>query len=296
MSYIELRHRGDRIGNNIINYIAQINYADKRNYAIMYDINQVKYNDSIFIRFLIDIIDILNKNKICVNECFNPASIYGPGDGDMNDILSTIVKEIGMDIHTYFKTNFLNKYIHIFDKYAEKYINNFDINNTVIIHLRFADIGQNLNDWPDYHGSVCGNYYKNLINNDERCKYTNLMNNHYNKQSPLSPTKINNIVDKIISKYPTDKIIIIVNPEIKKLPIFNFEYELIQNDDYNLDLVLMTKCKKIVLSRSMFSVSSLFFGLHDDIYMPLWGHFVCCGFDTKYDNTKNNNTTFNYFY
>jgi len=293
MSYIKLKNRGDRTGNNIINYIGQINYAYKHNYAILYDVNQIKYSDSIFIKFLIDIINILNENKRYENECFNPASIYGPGDGDMNDILSMIVKDIGMDLHSYFQTNFLNKYMHIFDKYSEQYINNFniDFNNSVIIHLRFADIGQKLSDWPDYDGSVCGNYYKELINGDNRCKYTNLHNNHYNKQSPLSPEKINNVVDKIRVKYPTDKIIIIVNPEINNLPTFNFKYELIQNDDYNLDLLLMTKCKKIVLSRSMFSVSSLFFGLHDDIYMPLWGHFVCCGFDTKYDNT-----TIKYFY
>jgi hypothetical protein len=54
MSYIILKHREDRLGNNIVNYIAQINYAHKNNYGIVYDKKNIKYSDSIFIQFLIE--------------------------------------------------------------------------------------------------------------------------------------------------------------------------------------------------------------------------------------------------
>ena len=53
----------------------------------------------------------------------------------------------------------------------------------------------------------------------------------------------------------------------------------------------MKKSKKIILSRSNFALISLFFGEQTHIHMPLWGHFACAGFGTKYDNCK-----FNYFY
>ena len=50
-------------------------------------------------------------------------------------------------------------------------------------------------------------------------------------------------------------------------------------------------CKVVVLSRSNFAVSSLFFSDKKKVYCPLWGHFTSYGLDTKYD--KND---FFYFY
>ena len=323
MSFIRLRHRGDRTGNNIINYIAQINYAHKNSYGIFYIKQDVKYYESPFIKCLIDIIDnFINIDKEFINEQFNPASIPGPGDGDMNDILSQVVRNIESDLYTYFKKNIL--YQRRFEtaplvgaivqtgnlvdvlsaeriesfkgvencKQCNKFEINSDNQNTIYIHIRMPDIGQNNDNWPDYDGSVCGNYYKKLIENNETAKYTNLYNNYYNKQSPLSASKLNKVVNELQKKYPNDDVTIIVNPEVNELPEFNFKYNLIKSDDYNDDLLILSTCKKIVLSRSMFAVSSLFFGEHTDVYMPIWGHFVCCGFDTKYDNTNN----IKYFY
>jgi hypothetical protein len=288
MSFISLRHRGDRTGNNIINYIAQINYAHKNSYSILYNKQDVKYYESPFIKCLIDIIDnYINVDKEIKNEQFNPASIQGPGGGDMNDILSHIVRNIKSDLYTYFKKNILNNY-----KEFKKFEINSNNQNTIYIHIRMPDIGQNNDNWPDYDGSVCGNYYKKLIENNETAKYTNLYNNFYNKQSPLSASKINTAVNELQKKYPNDDVTIIVNPEVTELPEFNFKYNIIKSDDYNDDLLYLSTCKKIVLSRSMFAISSLFFGEHTDVYMPIWGHFVCCGFDTKYDNTNN----IKYFY
>ena len=53
-------------------------------------------------------------------------------------------------------------------------------------------------------------------------------------------------------------------------------------------------CSVVILSRSTFALSSLFFNNNKKkIYIPLWGHFVCTGLGTHYDKNKNKNK---YFY
>ena len=163
----------------------------------------------------------------------------------------------------------------------------FDTENSIVVHLRLDD------QWweSDYDGKICSNHYTNLINNDEECFFTNGPNNYYNKQNPLSSEKIKEQLNILLEQFPESKIIIIASP-LTKIPELNFKYDmLIQNEDYNYDLFLLSQSKKIILSRSNFALISLFFGEQTHIHMPLWGHFACAGFGTKYDNCK-----FNYFY
>ena len=119
----------------------------------------------------------------------------------------------------------------------------------------------------------------------------NLEDNKYNKQNPLSGEKIGTVLQKLKEKYPSYEVVVISSPfsEIPDLGIY-FDKK-IQSDDYNYDLFLLSKAKHIILSRSMFSLVLLFFGEHSDITMPLWGHFACSRFGTKYDKCN-----FTYFY
>ena len=76
--------------------------------------------------------------------------------------------------------------------------------------------------------------------------------------------------------------IIITSPgEINYLP-----YKYIQSEDYNYDLFLLTQADCVILSRSTFSIASLFFGKQKEVYLPLWGHLPIFGLFTKYDNMK----------
>jgi hypothetical protein len=49
------------------------------------------------------------------------------------------------------------------------------------------------------------------------------------------------------------------------------------------------------MSRSTFSLASVFLGRAREIWCPLWGHFVTTGLNTKYDNL-NKIIKINYFF
>ena len=51
-------------------------------------------------------------------------------------------------------------------------------------------------------------------------------------------------------------------------------------------------CDVVILSKSYYALSSLFYKNKMQAYIPLFGFFTCLGLDTIYD--KNNN--FTYFY
>jgi hypothetical protein len=59
----------------------------------------------------------------------------------------------------------------------------------------------------------------------------------------------------------------------------------------NFDLFLLCNAEVVILSRSTFSLSCLYFGSAKDIYVPMWGHISCFGLTNKYDNTN-----INYYY
>jgi hypothetical protein len=283
-----LKTRPDRIGTEILSILFQFYYCYKYKYYLKYNPTQIRFKDSIFMTSILKIIDhynyqILQKDNIIVNDIIN---IQGPGETDMCYGMGMIIQEINQDMLSFFKENF---YSHIKDFYNlnTKYSIPFDVDNSIVIHLRLDD------QWweSDYDGKECSTHYINLINNNEKCFFTNGPNNQYNKQNPLSSYKIKQQIDILLEEFPKSNIIIIASP-LTQIPELNFKHDMvIQNEDYNYDLFLLSKSKKIILSRSNFALISLFFGEQSHIHMPLWGHFACAGFGTKYDKCK-----FNYFY
>ena len=284
-----LKTRPDRIGTELLSVLFQFFYCYKKNYYLKYNETQIKFKDSIFMKSIFKIIDNYNlidnniDNKI-VNDDIN---IFGPGETDMCYGMGKIVQEIQSDMLTFFKKNFYQNMKEFYHLNSDGYTIPFDVENSIVIHLRLDD------QWweSDYDGKTCSNHYINLINNSEPCFFTNGPNNQYNKQNPLSYDKIKKQLDILLEEFPNEKVVIIASP-LTKIPEINFKHDLlIQSEDYNYDLFLLSKSKKIILSRSNFSLISLFFGEQTHVHMPLWGHFACAGFGTKYDNCK-----FNYFY
>lgn len=289
-----LKTRPDRIGTELLSVLFQFYYCYDKKLFLKYKSDNIRFHDSIFTKCIFKIIDSYNDNliksgiKINDNSDYDPININGPGETDMCYGMGLSVDIIKTDMLTYFKNNF---YENIKDFYNYNTINNyhipFDPDNSIVIHLRLDD------QWweSDYDGKVCSDYYIKLIDNSKPCFFTNGPNNKFNKQNPLSSHKIKKQLDILLGEFPKSKIVIIASP-LTKIPEMDFKYDLlIQNKDFNYDLFLLSKAKKIILSRSNFALISLFFGEHTHVHMPLWGHFACAGFGTKYDMCK-----FNYFY
>jgi hypothetical protein len=280
--------RPDRIGTEILSILFQFYYCYINNYYLKYNATQMKYIDSIFLRSILKIIDEYNTKCTNINNSLSidEINIAGPGRTDMCYGMGKIVQLTGNDMLSFFKQKFYEDIKDFYNSNSNYHVP-FDAENSIVIHLRLDD------QWweEDYDGNVCSNHYIELINNNEKCHFTNGPNNKYNKQNPISSHKIKKQLDILLDQFPESKVIIVASP-LTKIPELNFKYDmLIQNEDYNHDLYLLSKSKKIILSRSNFALVSLLFGEQTHVHMPLWGHFACAGFGTKYDKCN-----FNYFY
>jgi hypothetical protein len=299
--YIELLGRGDRLGANITCFIAQIIYAVHNNIYIYYDRNFIKsgdnvnfvpynqnYNNSIFINTLFDFIDIHNSKLLIENvkENVNMFSIH------FFELISKVCLNIKKDHFTYFKEKIYPEIKDIFSIKAKQngYIDNipFNPNKTILVHLRLDDVKYR----SDYDGRICCNHFNNFINNDimaDNNTHQQIIDVYppCNFQAPLSKDKIQKQINIALEKNPDYEVIIITSNNEN---ITDFPYKYISNDE-NFDLFLLCNAEVVILSRSTFSLSCLYFGIAKDIYVPMWGHISCFGLTNKYDYTR-----INYFY
>lgn len=273
--FIELYDRPDRLGANITCYIAQILYAHYNNISIKLTKNY-NYSDSPFVGYLFEWIALYNSQFHREETKIEYGNTY-----DFTGLIGETTSTIKSDHISYFKK-------HIICCFKISYPISFDISKSILVHLRLDDVSQQ----PDYDGSVCTEFYKDLVENGKYCFYTNTFgctfgcNLYGNKQAPISKTKLENVINQAKEKYPDYTIRIVTNPNEK----VDYDYPIIQSNDENYDLYLLTKAPVVILSRSTFSLSALFFGNHETVYIPSWGHSVCMGLNTKFDNNN-----FNYF-
>lgn len=288
-NYIIIHNRGhgDRIGSQLTWYICQLIYAHYHNYYIEY--NEELYPNSIFTLALKKYIDEYNKNKI-KGELVN--FIDSDNWCKLNSQTVTIIKS---DLISYFK-QYLFKIRNYIDEYAlsRKYSITFNPYETILIHLRLDDV--NFENRIDYNGSFSFNYNINKINNtnfdysDENQYYLNngITQDHnlYNCQAPISDNKIQLVIDKIKIKYPNYRVLIVTSL-IGKVTL---NYPIIRSNDPSLDLFYLCNCEIVILSKSTFSLSTLYFSRAKEFWIPTWGYVSSLGLETKYSNIK-----FNYF-
>lgn len=281
--YVVLFHRYDRLGCNLINYIAQIIYAHHHGYYIKFidnKYNYPKYPNSKYYHILVNYIkNILNeKNKVECEEdaCpYDDEILYNCHKYDVQLFCGFVTQSIKCDLLSYF-----HKYI--YDDLDFKDLNEFyqpidyNFDDSIFCHLRLDDVSHK----TDYDGAICSRYYKLLLENDKSChnKFYEYVNNH----SPLSKDKIITMITDAKNEYPNDKLYMVTSP----ISDSDFkEYEVICNTDVDKDLYILCNSKKSILSRSMYALSSLFFSKPKEYcYLPSWGYFVTCGLNTKYDN------------
>jgi hypothetical protein len=307
-SYIQIysREEGDRLGANILSYICQIIYAYHFNYYIYFD--ELRYNDSIFIKSIKNYINKYNvgkyKSDSKINICDNVNIAFV--------LHAQVVKVINEDVFFFFKNNLKQFFIKnliensIFNNYTIPY----DVNKTILIHLRLDDL--NSYNSFDYDGLLQGEYVSNALetNPDAFNNFNSFSGqyhlDYYNKQlkknkkmlslkqippiygqSIIDEKKINNIIEILKINNPGHEIIIITSNDSKH----NLEYRTICSDDPSLDLFFLCNCNKLVLSRSTYALSSLFFSSANEIWVPYNSMTASLGLKSKYDNSK-----FNYFY
>ena len=287
--YIVLFDREDRLGSNLLNYFAQILYAHKNKLFIKFknnSKNDYSFNHSIFVKILFNYIDKYNEQLSC-EEIADDTLFEFDNQNDLVYMLSFTLRDIQNDYINYFN-NFIyddikSDMLNVRNVYSEI---PFDVNKTILVHLRLDDMAH----WKDYDGSICSNYYKNRIKNREDCHHSNYGGG--NSQSPLSKEKIQAVIDRAKLKFTDYKVLLITSP---KSDTSFFNYDVIKSHDESYDLYLLSLCKVVILSRSNYAISSLFFNNEKDmVYLPLWGHAVCNGFDTIYDNNEISN--YEYFY
>ena len=281
--HIILFDRSDRLGSNMFNYISQILFAHKNGFIIKYhkDKSNYQYSNSVFVIPLFNYIDNYNE-KLYILNTLDESEVIFSIRYDLMHTASVALKTIKMDFVSYFNYNIYNDIKIDFDNLTNNYIVPFDVNKTILVHLRLEDVASH----QDYDGLESSEFYKKKILNNEEC-YTNS-----ERQAPLSKTKIENIINKAKEEFKDYRVILITAPDSDTSFL---DYEVIKNNNENLDLYLLTMCTVVILSRSTFALTSLFFNNNKQkIYAPLWAHFICCGFDTIYDNIDK--SKIEYFY
>lgn len=283
--FLKMLDRCDRLGTNLINYVSQMIHAYNNHYFILYD-SDINYADSIFVKSLTDFIQLYNQTlQEKYANILESEELIICNDSDLNYTTSLTVRHLKSDLISYFK-QYLYKYIRPrFESWAleKNYSIPFDPKKTILVHLRLEDVMT----WPNYDGRVCCSHYAWFINNDEKCQWS-CFGWKYNKQTPMPTQTIQYQIDDALLKYPGYEVVIITSPGNYGT---GFSYRSIRSDDESLDLYLLCNSEVIILSRSNFSLSSLFFGIAKEVYVPMWGHLACIGPCTKYDNCN-----FNYFY
>ena len=274
MKYIILESRPDRLGSNITIYISQILYAYTNMYYIKYDISTLKYNKSWAVLYLIMIIDLYNHTlpKIIYEE-YTPFIL-----GDWSQQIGGVTRLINSDYISKFKDILVNLKVNKDNIAICQYIIPFNIEDTIIVHLRLDDVEH----MPEISGKNSADYYSDIMNSDNNIIHINT-NDCFNQQSPVSIATIQRQLDNVSKRYPEREIIIITNPGAN---LTSIPYKCICSSDENNDLYILSKSKIIILSRSTFSLSSLFFGDHDEVHVPLIGFLVMFGLRTKFDKSN----------
>lgn len=309
---IYLYSRGDRLGSHILQFLSIIIYAFYNNLYIVYEPEKVNYNnnyeyegviykESFFVKAVLNYIDNHNKkfskkdylseykNLNVMEYMLNFETKFQENSYfyscDLLIICTQVLYNIKSDLISYFKKYIFKNMRQYIELNAPRSYNiPYNPKKVILVHLRLGDV----KDRQDYDGSICSNYYKNRIDNDNKFIQGIATLGYCNMQTPLARHKVDKAILEAKEKYPEHEIVIITAPGNYEI---DYPYRCIRSYDENYDLFLLCNTDVLILSRSTFSLSAVFLGTAREIWSPLWGHFICTGLYTKYDKSK-----FNYFF
>lgn len=293
-----LPDREDYLGSNYITKIGAYIYGKINNYNIYYNKN-FPYFDSLYMKP----ITINSKEKLEKKEYITKGNQIRH-----NQIYPVI--QLKQDLISYFNENYKENFYQILKVEAIKrnYILPWKDNSKIIcIHIRlYDDHWHHGSDCQDYDGRGSGNYIKNLIENNQLCKYSKeSMNNyaikngfkygknsHSDRQVAISIDKLEKIILKFKEQYPEKEIHIVtklVNHENNRryLNLFKkYNLKVHSNQDYDYDLWLLIHSDILVLSKSTYSLIAGYYHQGIKVHYPIWGTFVSTGLYTKYDKSN----------
>ena len=268
MKYIILESRPDRLGSNITMYISQMLYAQHYGYYIEYDKTKLNYTKSPFVDYLLKCIDIYNSK---LNG--QPTEITYFLQGDWSQQIGGVTKLIESDYVSKFK----DLYAESINDISTVYTLPYDPTKSILIHLRLDDVSH----LPESNGSISADYYRELLNNDGPIVHRT-SSEFPNYQSPLSINTIQKRIQILQEKYPGREVILVTNPDAG----LDLPYRTLCSRDESYDLFLLCSAEILLLSRSNFALSSLFFGTHTEVHVPLIGFLVMFGLSTKFDRSN----------
>jgi len=317
MPYFKLigKHPSDRLGANYLSYICQMIFAHFMQYYIVYD--TLNFSESIFIQSLQEYIEYYNKDKTKDdieittesftknNECITDEPLFFSG---------FVVSMIQMDIYTYFHLHIEKDFVfRIHEKMISEHNTPFHTpfhpKKTILVHLRLDDLNEK-NSF-DYDGNIVSQYFIEKMDNGYFQRYQEYKKNTFfggyyryiaktglakklltsNKKLPvnyckvlmyqsiLEEKKIQKMIDQMSEKYPEDEIVIISSQKGN----IQMKYRTIRTENPDYDLYCLCQCEKVILSRSTYALSSLFFSNKTDVAIPSWSITACMGLQTKYD-------------
>jgi hypothetical protein len=241
-----------------------------------------KYYSSPFVRILFDYIE--NQNAALIRGGVEEGELWDTLYGfaleyrQIDQFLlgaTTFLYSLECDYFTYFRRHIWpfieEKVLALRELYREPFLSD----KTILVHLRLDDVAM----VPDYDGASCAEHYRGKIENREICThYTDGLNN---RQAPLSRAKLDEIIYKTKTEFPGREVVLLTSPGSDTS---SWPYPVIKGENADYDLFLLSQCDVVVLSRSTFAFASLFFrGSVERAYIPIWGHFVCFGLTTEYD-------------
>ncbi len=202
--------------------------------------------------------------------------------------MCTFVMNLKQDVISYFKAHYYDKFHKILSKYSiqKNYVLPWpDSKKIICIHVRLDDVsGHN-----DYNGEKASTIINDIINSD-KIENINKYNKkkHINTQRPISSEALDNVISKLVKKYPDKEIHIIKKGNFhKKYPDISNKYKLtIHENTEEYDLWLLIHSEILILSKSFFSNMAGMLHKGSQVYVPVWGSSTSLGIRSKYNKTN----------
>jgi hypothetical protein len=184
----------------------------------------------------------------------------------------------------------------------------YDPKKTLLVHLRLDD----LNEDSYYNGNANNMFLSEIVNNLKPTDVINeyLLKENYEKfselnseiislnsignhnffygQSSISEQIIEDTIINFKEKHDIDNVILIASTKGE----INLKYNSIRSDNADLDFYYLCNCDNVILSRSTYALSSLFFNnsTNLNVLIPYFNVATSLGLTTKFDHTN-----FNYY-
>tara|TARA_A100001015_G_scaffold315399_1_gene427135 strand:+ start:3206 stop:4000 length:795 start_codon:yes stop_codon:yes gene_type:complete len=202
--------------------------------------------------------------------------------------MCTFVMNLKQDVISYFKAHYYDKFHKILSKYSiqKNYVLPWpDSKKIICIHVRLDDVsGHN-----DYNGAKASTIINDIINSDN-IQNINKYNKkkHINTQRPISSEALDNVISKLVKKYPDKEIHIIKKGNFhKKYPDISNKYKLtIHENTEDYDLWLLIHSEILILSKSFFANMAGMLHKGSQVYVPVWGSSTSLGIRSKYNKTN----------